>query len=105
MKKLTAIAGSAVVGVLGLAGAHAQSVYGLAPNLTSQELSKSWSVQATLRGFYDDNYTTAPDGPGKLDSFGFEVTPSVSLNLPREQTYIGLTAAYTARWFEDRQNN
>jgi hypothetical protein len=104
MKKLTAIAGSTVVGVLGLAGAHAQTVYGLAPNLTSQELSKSWSVQATLRGFYDDNYTTAPDS-AKLDSFGFEITPSVSLNLPREQTYIGLSAAYTARWFEDRQNN
>jgi hypothetical protein len=104
MKKLTAIAGSTVVGVLGLAGAHAQSVYGLAPNLTPQELSKTWSVQASLRGFYDDNYTTAPDGPGKRDSFGFEITPSVSLNLPREQTYIGFTAAYTARWFEDRQN-
>ena len=50
MKKLTAIAGSTVIGVLGVAGAHAQTVYGLAPNLTSQELSKTWSVQCALRG-------------------------------------------------------
>jgi Putative beta-barrel porin 2 len=106
MKKLTAIAGSTVIGVLGVAGAHAQTVYGLAPNLTSQELSKTWSVQCALRGFYDDNYTTAPDSsPAKQDSFGFAIEPSVSLNLPREQTYIGFTAGYSGRYFEDREDN
>jgi hypothetical protein len=106
MKKLTAVASSTVIGVLGMAGAHAQTIYGLAPSLTSQELSKTWSVQCALRGFYDDNYATAPDNsPAKRDSFGFAVEPSVSLNLPREQTYIGFTAGYSGRYFEDRSDN
>jgi hypothetical protein len=106
MNKLTVIAGSALVGVLGISSAHAQRVYGLAPQLTQQELSKVWSVQLALRGFYDDNYATAPDNsPAKRDSFGVEVAPSVSLNFPREQTYIGFSATYSGRYFEDRSNN
>ena len=58
-------------------------------------------------GFYDDNYTTAPDNsvqPSKTAS-DLAIEPSVSLNLPREQTYIGFTAGYSGRYFEDREDN
>ena len=98
MKKIIASAGLVAFGAAGLQAAYA-------PGLSSLETSKPWSISATLRGFYDDNYNTAPSGPNKLDSFGFEVTPKVGLNLPLEQTYIGLRYIYDLKYFEDRPKN
>jgi len=69
--------------------------------MTAMEKSKPWSVSASLRGFYDDNYLTLPSS-SKRDSFGVELSPSASLNLPLDQTFIGLSYIYSARWFEDR---
>ncbi len=99
MKKITASAGLAALGMIGLTGAYAQN-YGLA-QLTPQESSKPFSLGATLRGFYDDNYNTLPKATAR-ESFGFEISPSASLNFPLEQTYIGLSYIYTLKWFEDR---
>lgn len=74
--------------------------YSLAPTLSPQELSKMWSIAASMRAFYDDNYNTAPRGMAN-DSFGFEIQPTFSLNLPLEQTYIGFKVDYSYRWYED----
>jgi hypothetical protein len=68
---------------------------------------KPWSVGASLRGFYDDNYMTFPkvlrDRPGFDDgTIGFDVSPSVGVNLKREQTTFGLSYLYTFRYFADR---
>jgi len=63
-----------------------------------------WSVSGTLRGFYDDNYNTAPSGPGKRDSFGFEVSPSLSLNVPLQQTELGLRYTYGLYYYQDRES-
>ena len=41
----------------------------------SQQATKPWSVSATLRGFYDDNYSTSPRDL-RRNSFGIEVSPS-----------------------------
>jgi hypothetical protein len=41
----------------------------------------------------------------KRDSFGFEITPSVSLNMPMETSFVGLSYLYSARYFEDRDND
>lgn len=98
MKKIIASAGLVALGAAGLQAAYA-------PGLSSVETSKPWSISATLRGFYDDNYNTAPAGPNKLDSFGFEVSPRLGLNLPLEQTYIGLRYIYDLKYFEDRPKN
>jgi hypothetical protein len=57
-----------------------------APGLTAVERSKPWSVSAALRGFYDDNYATAPSGPLRKGSWGMDFSPSLSLNFPFEQT-------------------
>ena len=97
MNKITTSAGLVV---LAAASVQAQN---LSPAPGSQEATKPWSISATLRGFYDDNYATAPD-PAKRDSFGFEVSPSASLNLIRDQTAVGLNYVYSMRWFEDRDN-
>ncbi|MBI3849231.1 MAG: outer membrane beta-barrel protein [Verrucomicrobia bacterium] len=98
MKKIIASAGLVAFGAAGLQAAYA-------PGLSTQETSKPWSISATLRGFYDDNYNTAPAGTNKLDSFGFEVMPKLGLNLPLDQTYIGLRYIYDLKYYIDREKN
>jgi hypothetical protein len=95
MNKITTTAG---IVALGAASVHA-AVF--APSTGSQQTTKPWSVSATLRGFYDDNYSTSPKALER-DSFGFEVMPSASINLIRDQTSIGLSYVYSMRWYEDR---
>lgn len=99
MKKLFVSAGLVAVGATGLHGAYA-------PGLTRMQSSRPWSVSASLRGFYDDNYLTAPSGSSaKRDSFGFEVSPSFALNFPMERTYIGLQYIYSLKYYEDRKTD
>jgi hypothetical protein len=97
MNKITTSAGLVV---LAAASVQAQN---LTPAAGSQEATKPWSISATLRGFYDDNYATAPDVT-KRDSVGFEVSPAASLNLIRDQTALGLNYVYSMRWYEDRDD-
>jgi hypothetical protein len=71
---------------------------------------KPWSIGASLRGFYDDNYLTYPrelrDAPGfDDDTFGFDVSPSVAFNLKRDQTTFGLSYLYTLRYYMDREDD
>jgi hypothetical protein len=94
MKKIVTTAGLAAVGVMSM---QAASDAGLTPTQTA----KPWSIQANLRGFYDDNITTAPNAIAQ-DSVGIEFSPAISLNLVKEQTYIGLGYEYKLRWFENR---
>ena len=63
--------------------------------------SKLWNVSATLRGFYDDNYTATST---KRDSFGFEVAPSVSANMDMRQTDIGVRYTFGLYYYQDRAN-
>jgi hypothetical protein len=86
---------------LGLAAAGSASLHAaFAPD--SSDNSKMWSLSATLRGFYDDNYTTTPKKHG---SFGFEASPSFSLNMPMQQTEIGLRYTYGLHYYQTRENN
>lgn len=100
MKKIVASVGLVALGASGL---HAASV----PSIVAED-TKPWTIAATLRGFYDSNINSAPDAminDGKLvgvngkkydqDSFGFEVSPSVGLNLPINQGQTTVSAGYT----------
>jgi len=99
MKKLIASAGLVAVGATSLQAAYA-------PGLSPLETAKPWSVSATVRGFYDDNYATAPSSfTGKKSSFGFEFSPSAAINIPLEQTYFGASYIYTMRYYESRPND
>jgi hypothetical protein len=69
----------------------------------SQQATKPWSVSATLRGFYDDNYSTSPKDL-RRNSFGFEVSPSASVNMILDQTSFGLSYVYSLRWYENRDH-
>lgn len=96
MKRIIACAGIAALGAVSLQAAYA-------PGLSSTESSKAWSVSLGLRGFYDSNYNTAPESYAK-DSFGLEVTPRLSLNVPLESTLLGLDYAYGMRYYADRES-
>jgi len=67
-----------------------------------------WSVSGTLRGFYDDNYTTAASsslsGGDKKGSFGFEVSPQINLNVPLQQTELGMRYTYGLYYYQEREN-
>ncbi|MCU0771835.1 MAG: outer membrane beta-barrel protein [Verrucomicrobia bacterium] len=101
MKKIFVSIGAAAIGAGALPLAQAQPV-----SLSPQESTKPWSVALALRGFYDDNYTYAARDSGDVrDSFGFQVRPTVGLNMPLEQTYIGLDFTYIGDWYEDRSSD
>jgi hypothetical protein len=81
---------------------------GFAMVQTAQAQNKIWNVSATLRGFYDDNYATAPSNPigagvgSARSSFGFELSPSANLNFSSDQTALTAGYTYSMRYFEDR---
>ncbi|HTH47164.1 MAG TPA: outer membrane beta-barrel protein [Candidatus Limnocylindria bacterium] len=63
---------------------------------------KPWSLSAALKGFYDDNIYTRPNGPEKIDSFGFEVSPSVKYVISTDDTALKLSYTYSAKYYEGR---
>jgi hypothetical protein len=91
----------AAVGAMGL---QAQDMTDTAP-------SKPWNVGANLRGFYDDNYNTAPANTPpnypitKRSSWGADVNPSVGLNIVQDLTTIRLNYDFDMRYYADRVNN
>jgi hypothetical protein len=93
MKKIFVSLGLATAGTVGLHAAYAPD---------SPDNSKMWSLSATLRGFYDDNYNTTQHKQG---SFGVEASPSFSLNMPLQQTEIGLRYTYGLYYYQQRQNS
>jgi hypothetical protein len=86
---------------LGVSTLHAQ----YAPGPTASELQnpRGWSVGATLRGFYDDNPLTLPNGIAR-SSYGEEVSPSVSLNHTVQQTTLSLSYVYDLIRYETIDN-
>lgn len=100
MKKFVASIGAAAIGSAALPLAQAQTA-----SLSPQESTKPWSVGVALRGFYDDNYLYAPRDSGDVrDSFGMNIRPTLGLNVPLEQTYLGLDLTYSGEWYEDRSD-
>src|SRR5258705_1038490 len=99
MKRMITTAGLAALGAASFAPTFAQDA------MINQ---KPWSIGASLRGFYDDNYLTYPrvlrNRPGFDDNtFGFDISPSAAVNLKHDQTTFGLSYLYTFRYFIDRE--
>jgi hypothetical protein len=93
MKKIVASVGLVALGAVGL---KAATVPGFTP-----DAPKPWTLSLALRGFYDDNVNSAPSGSGKVDSFGFEVDPSVGFNWSsQEQTTLSLNYMYGFKWYD-----
>ncbi|HWD19686.1 MAG TPA: outer membrane beta-barrel protein [Verrucomicrobiae bacterium] len=102
MKKIFASVGLAALGASTL-----QAQY--APGLSAIETQKPWSLSASLRGFYDDNYLTLPGHfatsatttASKRASWGVELAPSISFNHSVEDTLIAASYVYDLRYYED----
>jgi len=94
--------------ILKTAGVAAAAVAGFQTNSIAQPVtvddSKWWHVSASLRGFYDDNYTIAPNDLAR-DSFGFEVRPGFDVGHQGEQHLIKLSGVYSGRYFDDRDDD
>jgi hypothetical protein len=88
-----------IVTSVGLLALGASALHA-AENSTLNRLqdTKPWSVQATLRGFYDDNVNTQPSNG--IETAGFDVKPSVDFGLPGEQTSFNVGYAFTARFYD-----
>lgn len=86
---------------VGLAAAGTASVQ--IPSAHGQDLQdqRLWSVSASLRGFYDDNYDTLTTKKGSL---GFEVSPTLNFSIPMQQTEFGMRYTYALYYYEDRQS-
>lgn len=97
MKKFFVSLGLAAAGTASLQAAYA-------PGLDSMQTTKIWSVSTTLRGFYDDNYSTSANG-SKQGSGGFEVSPTVSFNVPMQQTEYALKYTYGLYYYQKRQDD
>src|ERR1035437_8221965 len=94
MKKIFISAGLAAVSAAGF-----EAVFAAAPDALSP---KDWNVSGTLRGFYDDNYAV---GGNQKGSFGLEVSPTISLNVPLQQTEFGLRYTYGLFYYQQRQDS
>ena len=95
MKKLFVSVGLIAAGTVSIQAAYAPDWH-----TTSASM---WSVSGTLRGFYDDNYETARAG-AKIGSFGFEVSPQISLNVPLQQTELGMRYIYGLYYYQKRED-
>jgi len=91
MKKLFVSAGLVALGAAALESAMADDATG----------PKYWSVGATLRGFYDDNYNLSTTQKG---SAGVEFLPNISFHVPLQQTDLGIRYAYGLYYYQDRQD-
>ena len=93
MKKIVASVGLVALGATGLYSAPI-------PGLT-EEGGKNWSVSATLRGFYDDNFNTV-SGPDKQSAFGVEISPSVTAAFAWPQTTLSLGYVFSFKYYDHR---
>src|SRR5882724_11246948 len=91
MKKLFVSTGLAAIGIAGMQAAHGQGLDIVSP--------KAWSISGTLRGFYDDNYNISNTRKG---SWGGEISPTVSVNVPLRQTDMGIRYTYALFYYNDR---
>jgi hypothetical protein len=93
MKKLFVSAGLIAAGAASVQSVNSQGSDAVSP--------KAWSVGASLRGFYDDNYLYSSS---KRGSFGSELSPSISYNLPLRQSDMGIRYNYSLYYYQDRQD-
>ena len=94
------------------ASAQAQYDIGLSQaQMTPLETSKPWSLSASVRGFYDDNFLTVPKSYPLLlpngqvvtghpyGSWGTDFSPAAAVNHAAENTVVSASYVYDLQWF------
>ena len=98
MKKVVASVGLVAFGVWNL---HAAGLGDAASGA-----NKPLNVSATLRGFYDDNVNTLPEGNANLHStYGLEVSPSVGKAWSLEQSAASFRYDYSLKYYDRKPVN
>jgi hypothetical protein len=95
MKKLIVSAGILAAGCVGTHQALAQQ----------PPADKPWTISGALRGFYDDNYLTAPSSQPHPGSWGFDITPSASVLFDKEADKFSAAYYYDLKYYDNRPNN
>lgn len=89
------------VGIIALGSSVSQALETGA--LDAQQSKKAWSVSASLRGFYDDNFNSQPSAT-KESSTGLEIRPSVNFGVAGDQSSVNVGYDFTARYYEKAVN-
>ncbi len=95
----------ASVGLVALGAANVQ-----AQSQMTAPADKWWNVQATVRGFYDDNLNSTPDKKdqntatpiAKVHTWGGEVSPKVGVVWGNDQTSITADYKYAFLYYDQR---
>jgi hypothetical protein len=95
----------ASVGLVALGAANVQ-----AQSVVTAPATKWWNVQATVRGFYDDNLNTVPNREDqntltpipKTHTWGVEVSPGVGIAWGNDQTSLTANYKYSFLWYDHR---
>jgi Putative beta-barrel porin 2 len=95
MKKIVASVGLVALGASGLQAVDQTAAL-------NSESPRPWSISASLRGFYDDNINSSPV---KVQSWGFEVSPSAIASWHLEQSTITLAYVYSYKYYEKKINS
>lgn len=82
---------------LGAASVQAQSSITAAP-------AKWWNVQATVRGFYDDNINTVRNPQPRDHVWGYELNPKVGVVFGNDQTTFSADYAYAFLYYDHTPN-
>ncbi|HWD93002.1 MAG TPA: outer membrane beta-barrel protein [Verrucomicrobiae bacterium] len=90
-----------IIASVGLVALGATSVQ--AQSVTAPP-AKWWNVQATVRGFYDDNLNANPHPSSNDRVWGYELTPKVGVALGNEQTVFSADYKYAFLYYDHRPN-
>lgn len=90
MKRIVASVGVVALGVAAIQTSNAQGIGD----------GKPWTLSVALRGFYDDNVNTSSQN--EIDTFGFEISPSIGFRAGLDQTAFSLAYTYAYKYYDER---
>lgn len=90
MKRIVASVGVVALGAAVIQTSNAQGIGS----------DKPWTFSAALRGFYDDNVDTRSQN--EIDTFGFEISPSIGFRVGMDQTTFSLAYTYAYKYYDER---
>lgn len=91
-----------IIASVGLVALGATSVQ--AQSAITAPPAKWWNVQATVRGFYDDNVNADPHPNHNDRVWGYELTPKVGVAFGNEQTIFTADYKYAFLYYDHRPN-
>lgn len=96
MTKINFTASWITIGVVGISSSIA---------LAEDGDKKPLTLSLGLKGFYDDNIFTRSSKPEKVDSFGFQIAPSIGYKISNGPTTFSIGYTFDAKWFERRSRD